>query len=1251
MKQLNGCELDDSLKKQKGRTKKHKISMKMFTKTCWPKVMISRNKFICKKSKDAAEGTSLSYHEESSEKLSAKEEDLCCEENGENFEEEQGVCLISSSSEIPCESLQKLNESNEECRLVCATEETSGCRERPIFVDLTTDERSTWKQTIFKRFDEELESTENEKINGKQNHSANVVLEPRIMIADSSSKSNINGGGSLATALRDRGPCLIPVQPNRSLPIRPAPCVPARSLRKDCSPPLLVLSKSSSTDVVEVEPVRSINVSSNEEAGRREFDVKQERSMLKELANLVDCVVPRVSNVGSLSGKKKKIGEEISRGENRRKKKSQEADSTQREERVEGSIKEFLTNFCGSNVNEEAGNSCTDRCFRVVSSSKEEGAKVVPPLRLKKVIRTEMEGYTCRNDTGSGHESNYRIVTGTTPKPSSSPIPSSWNDMLCEKDTNFSPLNTDSYKLEYRRKKLKQKLRELRGKAVELAKQMASDSSSQQSTRLRQVMNRYEKQIENLSKLHSKLSASLPVLSEVIDVNENAANPDDDNDDDDDDEYLLMNFTETNEESTKNNSPASSPEPPKLSPRSPTNYENTLPEEARNSPPILPRVSFIVSSSQEPVEEELQISDRKLWSTEESLRNVNKISSDFEECVRTSPLNQQCSIDDVNKQPSSNPKKFLEDGGVCQEKKDEKGKLAENFPRNSPAVQETEKLKCLGFSKAEPMISTVISDMETTTDIQENEMLDLKPARQLSLQPNSFESAPEEDVSFPKSTQSVSKVAFNLNQWNQFNATRAASNQEHLTPQQNYKGEEIASSENHLMTEQFPSLGNWLTRMSKKQASKSKSKLQPTGNISFTPTENSTSISGAEIQKMVAPNTANESVNTSQYGTERWQHYHQQQQRQQQLLQHVAASVSLSQPTPAIPPLRSALCPPIPMSQFYPNNYAIDPYNSATLSYHSAICPYGTYPYHSRLHSAPLPGYHFPMQESLRPLLHLDKRLPSVQDSMARYPSPSTTLQHPINIDFDRIRGSGNVGNNVATATCLPSLFTSPSSLSSSHQTRTPLGGYPTNSQFTRNRMIPDVVAAAAAAAVVAAASIDRQRDTLTYNRNDIGIDGDAANPSKTNRTRDENFAEETRDNTAKYQQMQNFLYDRLTLVKTADNFAQTNSLIDNNTQAAMASIVSTPYQVPLSSTQPPLSKSLPANDLRNCDTPHLGKVSRSPNSLHNLVCSNCSSIGPKFKCLGCEMAFYCNERCQEKHWYVHVQKCPKKMPKLKKVT
>nr|XP_012139012.1 PREDICTED: uncharacterized protein LOC105662301 isoform X2 [Megachile rotundata] len=1294
MEELNGCEFVDPSKKQKGRTKKHKPSLKLFAKTCWPKVMISRNNFICKKSKDLPTTTSLPYLEESSNKLLTKEEDLCCEVNGENFEEEQGVCLISSSSEIPCESLQKLNESNQESGFVSVTEEgvtseTSGCLERPIFVDLTADERSTWKHTIFKRFDD-LKTTENEGNNKNQNFSMNVLLEPRIMLADSSSKSNSNGGGSLATALRDRSSCLIPVQPNRSLPIRPAPCVPARSLRKDCSP-LLVLSKSSTMDVVEVEPMKSIDVP-NEEANKEDFNAKEEHSTSTELANSVDYVVPQISSVESLSTMKRKTGEDNSK-ENRRRKRSQEADSTQREERVESSIKEFLKNFCGSNTNEGSQNSCTDRCSRIVSSSKEEGNKV-PPLRLKKVVRTEMEGYTSRTNAGSEHELNYRIVTGTTPRPSSSPVPSNWNNMICEKDTTFSPLNTDSYKLEYRRNKLKQKLNELRGKALELAKQMATDSNSQQSTTLRQVMNRYEKQIENLSKLHSKLSAALPVSSEVIDVHDHTVN----SSGEDDEEYLVISFTDTDEILVKNNSPSLSPEPPQLSPRSPTSYENISSEEIRNSPPILSRVGLTISSSQHQVDEEVQISDRKIWSTNEesvkqsvpmdSFQDVNKTSSDFEECMRTSPLkqlnNMNIDIEDftfsVKKQSSSHSKKiieFPENSRTCRDKKDESSKLVQGCPQSSSIVQESEKVKCFEFPEPRPIINIIPGDMKTAKGAQNNKLPELKSEKQISLsgervlQPTTLEPISENVPKNSESIQTVPKVPLKLNQWNQLNTARATLNQEHLTLQQNCKGEETSRNDDHTLTEQFPSLGNWLTRMSKKHTSKSKPKLQSTTNIPFTSTDNFTRISEAEIQKMVGSNTANDQINTTpQYNTERWQ-YHQQQQRQQQLLQHVAASVTLSQSTPTIPPLRSALCPPIPMAQFYPNNYTIEPYNSAGLSYHSAICPYGTYPYHSRLHSGTLPGYHFPMQESLRPLQHIDKRFPSIQDSMVRYPSPSTNVHHPTNIDFDRIRGNTNVSNNVAAATCLPSLFISPPSLSSSHQMlpRTPLTGYPTNGQFTQNRMIPDVVAAAAAAAVVAAASIDRQRDTLTYNRNDPNsltssgitnvIDGDTTHPNKTitgrdmtNRTRNSNFGEETRNNNSTYQHMQNILFDRLTLVKTADNFTHTNSLIANDTQAAMTTIVSTtPYQVPLISTHPQLSKNLPGNELRNCDTPHLGKVSRSPNSLHNLVCSNCSNIAPKFKCLGCEMAFYCDERCQEKHWYVHVQRCPKKMPKLKKVT
>ncbi|KAG8036147.1 hypothetical protein G9C98_004727 [Cotesia typhae] len=71
---------------------------------------------------------------------------------------------------------------------------------------------------------------------------------------------------------------------------------------------------------------------------------------------------------------------------------------------------------------------------------------------------------------------------------------------------------------------------------------------------------------------------------------------------------------------------------------------------------------------------------------------------------------------------------------------------------------------------------------------------------------------------------------------------------------------------------------------------------------------------------------------------------------------------------------------------------------------------------------------------------------------------------------------------------------------------------------------------------------------------------------------------------------------------------------------------------------------------VRNCDTPHLGKVDYSPNTARTFQCSNCGSRGPVYKCLGCEAAYYCNETCQARHWNCHVATCPKKMPKLKKV-
>lgn len=80
---------------------------------------------------------------------------------------------------------------------------------------------------------------------------------------------------------------------------------------------------------------------------------------------------------------------------------------------------------------------------------------------------------------------------------------------------------SDGYKIKYRRNRLRQKLRELRGKALELSREMAAcnnsaDTNPQRSTRLRQMMNCYEKQIENISKLLCKLSASIPPTTDDI---------------------------------------------------------------------------------------------------------------------------------------------------------------------------------------------------------------------------------------------------------------------------------------------------------------------------------------------------------------------------------------------------------------------------------------------------------------------------------------------------------------------------------------------------------------------------------------------------------------------------------------------------------------------------------------------------------------------------------------------------------------
>lgn len=185
---------------------------------------------------------------------------------------------------------------------------------------------------------------------------------------------------------------MIPVQPNRSLPIRPAPSVPTRFFRKDYSSSF-VLPKSSSADIEEIESVKPIGTLLNEELHKEGNINCEERIASKDYVSSMNYVVPQISSVGSLSMITRRNNdmehEKNNVKENRKKKRSQGGNSSQGgEDNVESSIKEFLTNFCGSNAAEGIQNLCTDKCVKATSTTKENSGNKVPPLRLKKVVHT-----------------------------------------------------------------------------------------------------------------------------------------------------------------------------------------------------------------------------------------------------------------------------------------------------------------------------------------------------------------------------------------------------------------------------------------------------------------------------------------------------------------------------------------------------------------------------------------------------------------------------------------------------------------------------------------------------------------------------------------------------------------------------------------------------------------------------------------------------------------------------------------------
>ncbi|XP_015179548.1 PREDICTED: uncharacterized protein LOC107068055 isoform X2 [Polistes dominula] len=1196
------------------------------------------------------------------------------------------------------------------------------------------------------------------------------------MIADSSSRFNRDNKkkNGIARALRDRGPCLIPVQPNHCLPIHPAPPVPTRAV------PIPTSRKSQSSLAIDVESsaksrIFEINPDSEEEQSVSFiYERNRERKTSSKEANscpikILDPVKRKITD-----DKFKERGKDVTK-DSKKKKKSLDV-------KLNDGFNELYTNATTGNIDKEENEEILNdtKCATSIVGSTTEihfgKDKIVPPLRLKKVVCQEGKNGDRGNaeiPSSRDKEANYRIVTGATPRPDSQSIPTTceyWTrGYHFDNDNNFdvastnsvsrntvrrSSFKSDDYKLKYRRNRLRRKLKELQDKALDLSQEIANkptnivDSSPQRNTRLRQMMNCYEKQIENVSKLLNKLYNVNPLSNEFVDIEENKKEHRWD-------DVFVGNF-----------SPISSPEPPKLSPRSLIDYPNKSPDSIRNSPPVLPKVSINVSSNldiqDEHDAETVQLPNESTWiACDNNTAEISSMANNFcEETTNqewesnnnivdlghrstTPPIPSSTSIDacsSENVENIENGQIFvdnIEEIGekdnikIVHEKKETMKELSKTIKvgssNHSIANEKTEikkqeardadsaikinliegpiissvsggseipsHVRCDQVNTTQPMMLPITkTKISTSADMMNILQLECNYYDSTLVEKNALETNQIEDSKKAQKVTSSTKQSRktdNVSVPPTFNQVEYPFTDQHCSAQ--------SSNENRIMTEQFPTLGNWVAKMSKKQVSKQKSKLQTAGNnIGIIPTEESTRTLGLEAHK-VSPNNTNITncnnvlnLTTPQWNAERWhrQHrQHHQQRQQQQLYQHVAAGAT-PQSLPSTTTLNSGICTPHSTTHFYPSNYNIDPYSGATFSYQSALYPvYGSYPYHSRLHpGTSLTSYHHlpmqnPLNSSLRQLSHVDKHLTSLQDANRNFTSDilkysgsiptaaATAAEYQPSNDFgfDRLRTTTSTDNHNAEASCLSPLLLASSALSSRTQQtlpRIPLNGYSaSNNQYGRNRIIPDVVAAAAAAAVVAAASIGRQRTSLTpYSKSGsttmntavMEVDSTRLTSNTTNnRTREHLLShqgqssmdigtKEPQWNGAEYRPIPNLLLDSLPFVRPEHDFP-TASMLSSNIQNPPVSISTVPL--------PQMSKKVSRSVERDCETPHLGKVNRSPDTMSNLKCSNCGIAGSMFKCLGCEVAFYCNERCQARHWSFHVEKCPKKMPKLKKVT
>lgn len=223
------------------------------------------------------------------------------------------------------------------------------------------------------------------------------------MIADSSNRfhRDNNSNNGIATALRDRGSCVIPIQPNHCLPIHPAPPVPTRALpipksRKSRSP-ILKLVRASILDAVNVEPVKSTTLETKgdqEEENSATFFPERSREQKTSLeeTNSVLQTNQNSCSIKIVDRLKRKITDEKSKERGKDATKDSKKRRKSSDVNSDGGFNELFTNSTANIDKEGKTELCNDKKYAmsIVGSTTEINfgkEKIVPPLRLKKVIQ------------------------------------------------------------------------------------------------------------------------------------------------------------------------------------------------------------------------------------------------------------------------------------------------------------------------------------------------------------------------------------------------------------------------------------------------------------------------------------------------------------------------------------------------------------------------------------------------------------------------------------------------------------------------------------------------------------------------------------------------------------------------------------------------------------------------------------------------------------------------------------------------